>query len=74
MPLDSSIAGVRRAAIGGAGRTAAETPGSARLLNKLDLDNELDLGYELYLDKLLHTAASSPPAAPGDGAAHRAIS
>ena len=58
---DSSIAGVR-AKVGGAGRTAAETPGSARLLD----DDEFDL------DKLLRTAASSPPAAPSDGRAYRA--
>ena len=60
--LDIAIAGVR-AAIGRAGRTSAETPGSARLLD----DDELDL------DKLLHTAAaSSPPAAPSHGRAYRA--
>ena len=62
--LDYPIAGVR-ATIVRAGRTAAETPGSARLLEE----------DELYLDKLLHTAAASPPpAAPGDGPAHRTVS
>ena len=45
--LDISIAGVR-ATVVRAGRTAAETPGSAQLI-----DNEL------YLDKLLHPAAAS---------------
>ena len=57
---DSSIAGVR-AKVGGAGRTAAETSGSAQLLDQDELD----------LDKLLRTAASPPPAAPSDGRAYR---
>ena len=57
---DSSIAGVR-AKVGGAGRTAAETSGSAQLLDQDELD----------LDKLLRTAASSPPAAPSHGRAYR---
>ena len=57
---DSSIAGVR-APVCGARRTAAETPGSARLLDS-----------EFYLDKLLHTAAASgPPAPPSHGRAYR---
>ncbi len=65
--LDYSTAGVR-AAGGSTDRTAAETPGSARLLDvELYLDNEFDL------DKLLHTAAASaPPAAPSRGRADRA--
>ena len=58
--MHSPIAAAR-AKVGGAGRTAAETPGSARLL-----DNEF------YLDKLLHTAAASgPPAPPSHGRAYR---
>ena len=58
--LDISIAGVR-ATVVRAGRTAAETPGSARLLDELDID------------KLLHTAgAGPPPAAPSYGRAYRA--
>ena len=62
--MHSPIAAAR-AKVGGAGRTAAETPGSARLLDE----------DELYLDKLLHAAgAGSPPAAPSDGPAHRAFS
>ena len=61
MPLDSSIAGVR-VTVGSTDRTAAETPGSARLLYYDELD----------LDKLLHTVASSPPAAPSHGGAYRA--
>jgi hypothetical protein len=69
--LDYSIAGVRREAIGGASRTAAETPGSARLLDG-------EFGSARFLDGefivLDAAAASSPPAAASDGAAHRAIS
>ena len=61
--LDYSTAGVR-AAGGSTDRTAAETPGSARLLDvELYLDNEFDL------DKLLRFCREPPPAAPSHGRA-----
>ena len=54
-------AGVR-AAGGSTDRTAAETPGSAGFAEQLKIRS----------DKLLHAAASSPPAAPSHGRAYRA--